>query len=109
MNMSAAQAITNYEVLLALTGQMRAAAVHGEWDRLISIEQQRSQLLIEMKLIDAVVNLDATLRQRKTQLIENILADDTEIRNRTQVWMSQLQRNIDSNNNAQRLRQTYGA
>jgi len=38
---------------------------------------------------DSEVNLDETARQRKIQLINNILADDTEIRNHTQIgWVS---------------------
>ena len=108
MDTRAAQVTANYELLLALTGQMRDAAVRGEWDLLISIETQRSQLLEQMKPVDAVVKLDDTAQRRKLQLIEKILAADTAIRNLTQTWMSQLELNIDSSSNEQRLRQAYG-
>jgi len=106
--MSAAQVIANYELLSALTVQMRNAAQQGAWDQLISIESQRTALLADMKPVDAVVKLDETAQRRKVQLIEKILADDAQTRNYTQVWMSQLQLNIDSNSTEQRLRQAYG-
>jgi flagellar protein FliT len=106
--MSALQAIANYELLSALTGQMREAAAHGEWDQLIGIEHQRSELVATMKPIDAGVELDKAARQRKIQLINKILADDAEIRNLTQLWMSQLQLSMQSNRQEQRLLHAYG-
>ena len=106
--MSNAQVITNYETLSALTGQMREAAVQGEWDKLASIEQQCGQQVAAMRPADAAAALDEPARQRKIQLIKKILADDAEIRNRTEVWMGQLQRIMQSNRQEQRLQQAYG-
>lgn len=106
--MNSSQVIANYELLSALTGQMREAAVHGEWDQLVGIEHQCSQLVAAMKPVDAEVKLDEAERQRKIQLINKILADDAEIRNLTQLWMGQLQLSMQSNRQEQRLLQTYG-
>ena len=106
--MSNTQVITNYETLSALTGQMREAAVQGEWDKLASIEQQCGQQVAAMRPADAAAALDEPARQRKIQLIKKILADDAEIRNRTEVWMGQLQRIMQSNRQEQRLQQAYG-
>ncbi len=106
---SASQVIANYESLSALTGQMREAAVHGEWGQLISIEQQRSELVATMKPIDADAKLDEAARQRKNQLISEVLADDGEIRNLTQAWMGQLQLSMQSNLQELRLLKKYGA
>lgn len=106
--MSNAQIITNYEALSALTGQMREAAVQGEWGKLVSIEQQCSQQVAAMRPADATATLDEPARQRKIQLIRKILADDAEIRNHTEVWMGQLQRIMQSNRQEQRLQQAYG-
>ncbi len=102
------QVITNYESLSALTGQMREAAVQGEWDKLVSIEQQCSQQVAAMSPVDSSAKLDESARQRKIQLIRKILADDAEIRNHTEVWMEQLQRIMQSNRQEQRLQQAYG-
>ena len=106
---TAQQVIGNYESLSALTGQMRVAAVHGEWDQLTALEQQCSQHVATMKPADAAGTLDEQARLRKIDLIKKILADDKEIRNRTEGWMGQLQRIMSSNYQEQRLQQAYSA
>jgi len=106
--MNSFQIITHYESLSVLTGQMREAAVQGEWDKLVNIEQQCGQQVAIMKLADAPITLDEPTRQRKMQLIRKILADDAEIRNHTEKWMGQLQRIMQSNRQEQRLQQVYG-
>lgn len=106
--MNSAQVIAGYESLSVLTGQMREAAVRGEWELLISVEHQCSELVATMKQLDAEVMLDEAARQHKHQLINKILADDAEIRNRIQVWMSQLQLSMQSNRQEQRLLHAYG-
>lgn len=106
--MSNTQVITNYESLSALTGRMRDAAMQGNWDVLVSLEQQCSQQVAAMKSLDSGTALDESSRQRKIQLIKKILADDAEIRNRTESWMGQLQRIMQSNRQEQRLQRAYG-
>lgn len=106
--MSSSQVIANYESLSALTGQMREAAARGEWDQLIGLEHQCSKLVAAMKPVDAEARLDEAERQLKIQLINKILADDAEIRNLTQVWMSHLQLSMQSNRQEQRLLNAYG-
>lgn len=106
--MNPSQVIANYESLSALTGQMREAAMRDEWDRLINIEHQCSELVATMKPLDAEAVLDEAARQHKNQLINKILADDAEIRDRTQAWMSQLQLSMQSNRQEQRLLHAYG-
>ena len=107
--MDPSQVIANYESLSTLTGQMREAAMRDEWDRLIDMGRRCSELVATMKLSDAEVMLDGAARQRKKQLINKILADDAEIRNRGQAWMSQLQLNMQSNRQERRLLHAYGA
>lgn len=106
--MNAPQEITNYESLSLLTAQMREAAMHGEWDRLIQLEQQCSRHVVTMKTANAETELDEPARQRKIQLIKKILVDDADIRSRTEKWMGQLQNIMQSNRHEQRLQQAYG-
>lgn len=106
--MGSHQIVTHYESLSAITGQMRDAAIHEEWDQLIGLEQQCSRHVTAMKPLDEATTLDEPARQRKIQLIKKILRDDAEIRNRTQSWMGQLQRIMQSNRQEQRLQQAYG-
>ncbi len=102
------QVIANYESLSTLTGQMSVAAQQGEWDRLVDLEQLCSQKVTAMKPTDAAVALDETARLHKIRLIKDILANDAEIRNRTQTWMVQLQRILRNNQQEQKLQQAYG-
>jgi flagellar protein FliT len=101
------EAVGNYETLSVLTGQMRTAAQEGEWDHLVELEQKCSRQVATMRPMDERSTLDETNRQRKIQLIKQILADDADIRNRTQTWMAQLQSIIQSNRKEQRLHQAY--
>ena len=101
--------ISNYESLASLTGQMRNAAVDGEWDVLVGLEQQCRHQVARMRSADRPVTLEEAARQRKIQLIKKILADDAAIRNRTESWMGQLQHIMQSNRHEQRLNQSYGA
>ncbi len=103
------QVIVNYESLSTLTGEMREAADQGEWDKLIDLEQQCNLQVASMKSTDDLPLLDEVGRQRKIQLIRKILADDAEIRDRTETWMGQLQRIIQNTRQEQRLNQAYGA
>jgi flagellar protein FliT len=107
--MNSSQVIAHYELLSALTGQMLDAAKDEEWERLISIEQQCSEVVSAIKPLDTVVMLDEADCQHKKQLINNIMAADAEIRFRVQAWMSQLQISIQSNRQEQRLLHAYGA
>ncbi len=107
--MNASQVIANYEVLSIMAGQMLEAATSDDWDLLIDLEQQYSELVAITKPLDAEIMLDEAARQRKKQLIDKILADDAEIRNRTKAWMSQLQLSMQSNRQEQRLLQAYMA
>jgi flagellar protein FliT len=106
--MSAPQVIANYETLSALTRQMTVAAKEGEWEHLIDLEQQCSHQVAVMKPLDASSTLDEPDRQNKIRLIKEILANDAEIRNRTQTWMTQLQHILQSNQQEQRLQRAYG-
>lgn len=107
--MNSRQVIENYESLSALTNLMRDAAEQGEWEELVQLEQQCSRKIAEMKPADDAVALDEGTRQIKIQLIKRILANDAEIRNRTQAWMGQLQHILQSNRQEQRLQRAYGS
>ncbi len=107
--MNTQNVIGNYESLSRLTGQMRTAAIGEEWDTLVNLEQQCSLHVSSMRSFEKPAVLDETARQHKIQLIKKILADDAEIRNRTESWMGQLQRIMQSNRHEQRLNQSYGA
>lgn len=88
--------IAIYEDILAITGQMLKAARNADWERLIILENECRGLTKKLIINDNNKILNNKLRQRKQEIIQQILADDAEIRSLTQPWMVQLQ-NILSN------------
>lgn len=98
--------LEEYQRLSGITGQMRDAAAGGEWDRLISLEQECKRKVEEIKPRDAVPS-NPEERAQKIALLKKILADDADIRSRTESWMEQLQRIMQSARSEQRLQQTY--
>ena len=98
--------IEQYQFLSGITEKMREAAALGEWDHLIELEQQCSRHVAIMKQQDTVPSDEAT-RQQKAALIRKILADDAAIRSKTEPWMAQLQRIMQSTRTEQRLQQAY--
>ena len=100
--------LEDYQRLSGITGQMRDAAVGGEWDRLISLEQECKRKFEEIKPRD-ITPSSADERAQKLALLKKILADDAAIRNRTEGWMEQIQRIMQSHRSEQRLQQTYRA
>lgn len=95
--------IENYELLSALTAQMRAAAARGDWEQLAELEQQCSQHAEIMQAQGADTPINESTRLRKVALIRKILADDAEIRNHIDPWMAQLQRSMPGAGQARRL------
>jgi len=100
--------IENYQHLSKITEKMRAAAIQGEWDHLVELEQECSQYVESMKQ-DDLAPLDESIRRQKVALIHKILADDAAIRDQTLPWMAQLQRNMQSSRSEQRVKQAYSS
>jgi flagellar protein FliT len=98
--------LEEYQHLSDITGQMRSAAAEGEWDRLVSLEQECKRKVEAIKPRD-VIPASPEERSQKLALLKKILADDADIRNRTESWMEQLQRIMHSARSEQRLQQTY--
>ncbi len=88
--------IAIYEAILTITGRMLKAAQSADWERLITLEHECRVLTKKLMISDENKVLSSDLRQRKQEIIQQILADDAEIRTLTQPWMAQLQ-NILSN------------
>ncbi|TFH10109.1 MAG: flagellar protein FliT [Nitrosomonadales bacterium] len=102
---NSSEIIVIYESILAITGQMLKAAQSADWENLIALEQECRGLTRKLMINNANKMLDGETRQRKQKIIQQILADDAEIRILTQPWMAQLQ-NILSNPVYKRCLQT---
>ena len=100
--------IEHYQVLSAITGKMREAAALNNWEKLVELEHQCSQHVALMKQRNPVP-ADESIRPQKVALITKILADDAAIRDQTMPWMAQLQHNMQSSRNEQRVTKAYAS
>ena len=104
------QLISTYERILAVTALMLEAARQGDWDRLTELERQcRAEVEGLVTLGDGQPQLPESLRQRKTQIIRRVLADDAEIRRIIQPGMAQLEKMFGIVGNQRKLATSYGA
>jgi len=106
--MTSEDILTVYESVAELTGQMLAAAGSNDWDRLVQLEQQCSTQVSSLRMGEASQILTGPARQRKVQLIKQVLADDRRIRDLTTPWMAHLSKLISSNGTQRRLANAYG-
>ena len=89
--MNGSEIITVYEAILITTGKMLKVVQRADWRNLIVLEQECSNLLKKIIINDESKMLSDELRQRKLEIIQQILALDAEIRIFTQPWTVQLQ------------------
>jgi flagellar protein FliT len=89
--MNGSEIITTYVAILIATGKMLKVVQRADWRNLIVLEQECSNLIKKIIINDESNMLSDELRQRKLEIIQQILAVDAEIRTFTQPWTVQLQ------------------
>jgi len=105
--MNSSEIITVYEAILATTGQMLKAVRSADWENLIVLERECGKLAKILVINDkSKMILSGKLRQRKLEIIRQILEDDVEIRTLTQPWMAQLHNILSNTVYKRRLPQT---
>jgi phage terminase large subunit-like protein len=102
------RAIENYETLSALTRELSEAAARGEWDRLQEIQQKRAALFESMVPVDSTATLDQSARHRKDELIQQVLADEAQVRELVHAHLAQLQAALQDSRQELRLLKEYG-
>lgn len=105
--MNSTQALITYDAILAITGEMLAAAQDNKWDQLISLEQEYRKLTEILIKNNPEPILDKELLQKKVRIINQILADDAQIRAITEPWMMKLQDMLNTNERTRNLQQAY--
>ena len=101
--------VDGYEILLAYTRFMLDSARDGDWATLI--EQERDYVLQVERLagLDAELELDGEQRDRKAELLEAILENDLEIRQRLVERRDELSTQIGNAQRQQSVQRAYGA
>lgn len=111
-------AIALYESAADITGKMLAAARNSDWEGLCTLESDRASRVRMLESVESaasaenakngVLSTDAT-RLRKRTLIEQMLADDREIRHLTESWMAQLSSLLNRGRVKRQLSIAYGS
>jgi flagellar protein FliT len=96
-----------YETLAYKSAAMLDAARRSDWDAVISIEQECSELIAHLKSAVDGVPSDPKERHRKTQLIRRMLIEDAEIRDLAQPQLANLARMIQVTGKQKRVENAY--
>jgi flagellar protein FliT len=83
--------IDRYEQIAAASHEMLAAARHGDWASVARLEDTCRALIAELKSQGARARLTDPEQRRRIALLRSILADDAEIRSRSEPWLQQLE------------------
>jgi flagellar protein FliT len=86
--MTSTEVLSMYENIAGLTSKMVVAAQMSDWNALDSLENQCAAQAVPT--LGGVPALQGDARQRKIDLLKQILANDRAIRDVTEPWMGRL-------------------
>lgn len=86
--MTSTEVLSMYENIAGLTGKMAVAAQLGDFDALDGLENQCAAAAVPA--LGGVPKLEGTARQRKIDLLKQILANDRAVRDVTEPWLGRL-------------------
>jgi flagellar protein FliT len=88
--MTTNEVLSMYENIAGLTSRMAIAAQSGDWNGLARLEHQCA--MQARAAATGIPPLAGAQRQRKVDLLKQIMANDRAVRDVTDPWMSQLDR-----------------
>lgn len=88
--MKSNEVLAMYENIATLSSRMTVAASEGDWNVLAQLETQCT--LHASAARGGVPKLEGEQRQRKIDLLKQIMANDRAVRDITEPWMNQLDR-----------------
>jgi flagellar protein FliT len=83
------QTMQHYESIGRMSASMLEAARSGDWDSLAEVQQNCAEAVDALRQLPEP-QLDAGQRQRKTEIIRKVLAEDAQVRDLTQPRMAEL-------------------
>lgn len=86
-----ARLIRQYEAIAQVSHAMLAAARADDWVRVSDLEDECRVLIEGLKRAAQTQSLGLAEQRRRIQLLREILADDAEIRARSEPWLRQLE------------------
>ena len=77
-----------YESMRELSHRMLEATRHGRWDAVAEGEREAAALVDKLRAFgDPGTCLDAAGRRRRFEILQEVLADDAEMRNVAHPWL----------------------
>eukprot|EP01034_Spumella_vulgaris_P038753 gene38753-47860_t len=95
--------------MASLTEQMLAHANRGEWDEMVVLEQRCAGHVRTLQGQEDPRPLQGAERERKVELIRQMLTADRQIRDLAMPWMAQLSALINSTGTERRVVNAYGS
>jgi flagellar protein FliT len=83
-----------YETIADASRRMLGAARADDWDEVARLEARCRELIAELRMAARTQRLGAAEQRRRVELLRGILADDAEMRVRSEPWLRQLERLI---------------
>jgi flagellar protein FliT len=88
--------IEHYEAIARASQRMLDAARAADWDEVARQEDRCRALIAALKAASLGAALPPAENRRRMDLLRRILADDAEIRGRSDPWLKQIERLITS-------------
>ncbi|MYM68493.1 flagellar protein FliT [Pseudoduganella sp. FT55W] len=98
-----------YAAMADLTEQMVQAATRSDWDALVLLEQRCAAHVQTLRDQEAPLPMTGAERERKIELIRQMLNADRQIRDLTMPWMAQLSKLINATGTERRVVTAYGS
>jgi flagellar protein FliT len=87
--------IAHYEAIAQASHAMLAAAHADDWDEVHALEDRCRALIAELKATARITRLGVAEQRRRIELLRAILANDAEVRKRSEPWLRQLERMLE--------------
>jgi flagellar protein FliT len=98
-----------YAAMADLTEQMVQAAKRSDWDALVLLEQRCAAHVQTLREQEPQEPMSGADRERKIELIRQMLNADRQIRDLTMPWMAQLSKLINATGTERRIVTAYGS
>jgi len=98
-----------YAAMADLTEQMVQAAKRSDWDALVLLEQRCAAHVQTLCAQEPPQPMSGAERERKIELIRQMLNADRQIRDLTMPWMAQLSKLINATGTERRIVNAYGS
>jgi flagellar protein FliT len=107
--MTSQDVLSVYAAMADLSEQMVQAATRSDWDTLALLEQRCAAHVQALRDQEQQQPMRGTDRERKIELIRQMLNADRQIRDLTMPWMAQLSKLINTTGTERRVVNAYGS